>query len=302
MPSPPLPPRIELTGDLSTVHSTLSKGRNRSITTALQSPGNSQGKASAAFANALAVFCTLLMVGLLFTLWKWQRAEKSEAAAKRQTEISSKLSDGFLQELVKAREQSAKLDRERSNLVKLLGDAERLHANLRSEVGAWQQRHEAAVEVSQQAMAESSMTHQALNSTRSLLAQTNNALSDERSAAEEDLAQAEDARQKLEAQAGQLANQVNVAEAQKRAADRVNADLGMKTQALTNENARLDGDVNRLRGVINNLEFLKNELNNRNQALAIEVNQLRLTVGGLEAKIRSMEQEKEKDNKQKRNN
>jgi len=258
------------------------------------------------FANTLVFFCTVLMVGCLYVLWQWQKAEERAALADRQAAIATKLSDGVLQDLALAREQSAKLDRERGNVVKMLGEAERLHANLRGEIGNWQQKHDDVLDASKQALAEKDKYEQTLatnlDTTKSLLNQTGQALSEEPSTAQQSLARAEQERLLVEKEANLLALQRNAADAQKRIAEKTTEELGQKAQLLNQENNRLDGDVTRMRGVINNLEILKNELNMRNVGLAGEINQLRATIRSLEDRIHTMEQQQDRDSKKKRAN
>ena len=298
MPSPPLPPRIALTDDLRPVRAGASKRKGYGNT----AQAGDGGKVSAAFANGLTLFCFVLMVALLGALWKWQKASDQAEAAAKQAAVASSFSDGVLRDLALAREQAAKLDRERQNLVHMLGEAERLHASLRGELGAWRQKHDEVVGNSQQALAQwneyGKTLETNLGATRAKLSESNDILDHERSAAEQQLSRVEDERERTARLANTLVQQKNAVEREKQVLDQ-------KAQSLNEENNRLDGDVDRMRGVINNLEFLKNELNTRNATLAIDVNNLRGTVGRLEAKIRALEQEKDRDrdhDKSKRSN
>ena len=291
MPSPPLPPRIELTG--GPYSGSGGNGKRKTWQSAQASTATS--KASGTFTNVLVFFCTALMVSLLIVLWQWQKAQERASAAERQADISGKLSDGVLTDLAVAREQAAKLDRERAQLVKMLGEAERLHASLRGELSVQQQQRAEDVAATNLTLAESTKTGQALQSE---LEKTSATLSTERSAAEQEATRADEELQKVEREAALLAQQRNAAEAKKRQTERANQELDQKAQSLNLENDRISADLVRLRGVINNEEILRNELNLRNIGLADEVNRLRATIRKLESTIHAME--KDQDNNKKR--
>ena len=292
MPSPPLPSRIEIKGDLSSPRKTASRGQDTVA-------NRTKGQNFALYSNVLTVFCTVLMVAL-FAIWsKWQTAEDRARIAERRAAISANFGDGILQELALAREQSAKLDRERGNVVRMLGEAERLHASLRGELGQWQRKQEETVAASQAALAEVAQEKQAqaseLGKTQAELNQSTQKLDQERMATQQELDRADAELQKAAYEAQVLAQQRNAAEAQKSKAERAQQELDKKAQVLNEENNRMDGDISRLKGVINNEEILRNELNLRNVALAAEANQLRAAVGRLETKLRELEQERDKD-------
>ncbi|MDB6138229.1 MAG: hypothetical protein JWO94_1301 [Verrucomicrobiaceae bacterium] len=296
MPSPPLPPRIALTDDLHPGHGPGSRRKTAPVAPvqeeAVRRPNN-------VFVNGLVFFCVVLMACLLAALWKWHKADEHSLAAARQAAVSMKFSDGVLQDLALAREQAAKLDRERANLVKMLGEAERLHANLRGELSSARQKHEEVVGSSKQALAEwnqySQTLEKNLGTTRDQLAQTNGTLQQERTAAQQQISQVETERERAEREAGSLAQQKQAMENQNQAMENQNQALDRQSQNLDAENARLQGDVTRLRGTISSLETSNNFLDSRNAALSVEISQLRSTVYRLETRIHSLEQGKDND-------
>lgn len=219
------------------------------------------------------------MACLLAALWKWQKAEEATQKAAQQAAISAKFGDGVLEDLQLAREKAEKLDRERANWVRMLGDAERLHANLRAELNTWRQKHQQVLGTSQEALAEwnayRDTLEKNLGATREQLAETNGKLQQQRTVAQQLVSVAEDERESAERAAGNLARQ-------KQAAESENEDLNQKADSLDAENGRLKADVTRLKGVINTLETSNNILDARNAALVTEINVLRNTIRRLE--------------------
>ena len=288
MPSPPLPPRIALTEDLHTGRGWTSKKKNHADSHGSEANGS---QAAAVFANGLVFFCAILMACLLAALWKWQKAEETARTASKQAAIASKFGDGVLQDLAQAREQSAKLDRERGNLVRMLGDAERLHATLRADLNTWRQKHQQVLGTSQEALTEWNQYRETLEknlgATREQLAETNGKLQQQRSVAQQLVSVADGERESAERNAGRLAQQ-------KQAAESENQDLNQKADDLDAENARLQANVTRLRGVVSTLETSNNVLDARNAALVTDINVLRNT-------IRKMEQNRDNDSSKRGN-
>ncbi len=289
MPSPPLPPRIELTEDLHPTRGWTPKKKGRSSSNGSEAPANT---AAAVFANGLVFFCAILMACLLAALWQWQKAEKAAKAASNQAVIATKFGDGVLQDLALAREQSAKLDRERGNLVRMLGDAERLHATLRADLNTWRQKHQQVLGTSQEALAEWNQYRETLEknlgATREQLAETNGKLQQQRSVAQQLVSVSDGERESAERNAGKLAQQ-------KQAVESENQDLNQKADDLDAENARLQANVTRLRGVVSTLETSNNVLDARNAALVTDINVLRNT-------IRKLEQNRDNNDSSKRGN
>ncbi|MDB6075302.1 MAG: hypothetical protein JWO89_2942, partial [Verrucomicrobiaceae bacterium] len=182
-------------------------------------------------------------------------------------------------------EQTAKLDRERGNLVRMLGDAERLHANLRGELDSWRKKHREAVGNSEQALTEwmeyKKTLEKNLGETREQLVETSGALQKERTVAQQLVTVSEGERLSAERKANALAQQKRNAESQ-------NQDLNQEAENLDAENARLNADVTRLKGVIGTLQTSNNILDARNAALVTDINVLR-------ARIRKLEQGKDND-------
>lgn len=236
------------------------------------------------------------MIGLLYVLWQWQNAEQRATAAGRQAEISSNFGDGVLQDLALAREQNTKLDRERENLVKLLGEAERLHASLRGELTSWRQKHDEVVSTSQEATAQLASYGQTLqknlDSTRADLASTDATLRQERSENEQQQAQSSVDLAAAQQRAGALAMQKTAAERESRALDQQN-------QQLDAENQRMEGDVARLRGLVKTLQETNSGLDAINAGLVSQGNQLRARIKELEGRVRSLEQDRDKDRNKK---
>ncbi|MDB6118527.1 MAG: hypothetical protein JWO08_2308 [Verrucomicrobiaceae bacterium] len=282
MPSPPLPPRIALTDDVPPVRGWTSK-RKAAVHSLAHEAGISQP--DKLFPTGLALLCAGLMACLLVAFWKWEKTNEQLIEANRQIAIATKFGDGVLQDLALAREQTAKLDRERGNLVRMLGDAERLHANLRGELDSWRKKHREAVGNSEQALTEwmeyKKTLEKNLGETREQLVETSGALQKERTVAQQLVTVSEGERLSAERKANALAQQKRNAESQ-------NQDLNQEAENLDAENARLNADVTRLKGVIGTLQTSNNILDARNAALVTDINVLR-------ARIRKLEQGKDND-------
>ncbi len=248
------------------------------------------------FTNLLSVFCAALMIGLLYVLWQWQNAEQRAANASRQAEISGNFGDGVLQDLALAREQNTKLDRERENLVKLLGEAERLHASLRGELTSWRQKHDEVLSTSQEAVSQLASYGQTLqknlDTTRTDLAATDATLRQERTTSQQQQAQADVDLAASQQKAGTLAMQ-------KTAAERDNRALDQQNQQLDAENRRMEGDVTRLRGLVKNLENTNSGLDAINAGLVSQGSQLRARIKELEGRLRTLEQDRDRDKNKK---
>lgn len=292
---PKLPPtqRIALTDDLPPRGKGASKAGKRLPSLG---PDRSVSRSLAMFTNLLSLFCAALMIGLLYLLWRCQEAEQRAIKAARQAELTGNFSDGVLQDLALARVQNTKLDRERENLVKLLGEAERLHASLRGELSSWRQKHEDVIASSQEAAATLTNDNEALkkdlSTTRANLDVTDASLRQARAENEAQQAQAGADMEASLQKARSLAMQKTAAEQQNRALD-------LENQKLDADNQRMEGDVERLRGLVKTLESTNSGLDAINAGLVSQSNHLRARIKELEAKVRSLEQDRDRDKSKK---
>ncbi len=290
MPSPPLPPRIALPDDppLARNRWRLKGRRNGLVEDDLLAGGAS--RAGQAFTNWLCLIAVVLMVALAGTSWQWLKAREQAEAAAKQAAMAWKFGDGMLEDLAQTRDHTAKLEGERETLIRVLGQAERLHTSLRNEFSTWQKKHEEVVASSERALSQLTQYGQtletSLGATQAQLAETSQTLQQARAASEEQISQLDGQKTKAEADAAALAQQQNALEVAAGA-------LGQKAQNLDSDNGRLQAEVSRLRTEISSLQTENAAEQLRNNELSSEVARQREKIGALEARLQAAERERD---------
>lgn len=299
MPSPPLPPRIALTDDPPVVQLHAPKRGRRAKGADLDFPPGEAPTGGQTFTNWLALGVFVLMMALAGMVWKWSKATEQTEAAARQAATAWSFSDGVLEDLSKAREQAAKLAGERETLIRVLGDAQKQQASLRSEFTSWQQKHQQVVASSERALAQLSQYGQTLENNlgtaQAQLAATGQTLEQERTTAEQE-------RNDSEQQIAQLGNEKTKAQLeaedqarQKLAAERSAIMLDQAAKGLDNDNARLQTEISRLRSTIGALETENTAEQLRNATLIGDISRQRDKISSLESRLQAAERERDKE-------
>ena len=288
MPSPPLPPRIALTDDPPVI---LGHGVKKSRRTGAAIFAGEVSSAGQSFTNWLSLIVVVLMVALAGAIWKGSKTSEQAEAMAKQAATAWKFGDGVLEDLAKARDQSAKLAGERETLIRVLGEAERLHAGLRREFSSWQQKREEVAAGSQRTLAQMSQDSQALEkslgSAQAELAESGQALRQERMTSQQQVAQLDDEKNRAESAADALAQQ-------KAAVEREAGALDQEAKDLDSNNGRLRAEIARLHHDISLLETENTAEQLRSASLSSEAAKLRHTVSSLESRLQAVEKERDK--------
>jgi len=226
-----------------------------------------------------ALFALLLL--LLWSFWKWQKASAAAETANRDVEISWAFADKVLDDLQELRADAQRMDQDRKGLVQILQKSEKDRVVLRSELNGWREQHDELASRAQQVAGQwasySEDLSRNLGNTRTQLVNVQENLQSERTTAQQQISALDQAKTAVEREADALNRKASSLENENRQMDSKIAHQGNSISSLQSDNSRL--------------ESCNGSLRSENSRLQCEVNRLVSCHSTLESRIRCLESE-----------